>query len=73
MIVKLQSEVKQIELRLSEINEILTNASYTSYEEVDELVNEKEKLETKYLDLLSKLEESNENGWRNEEIKLYVY
>lgn len=62
MIVKLQSEVKQIELRLSEINEILTNASYTSYEEVDELVNEKEKLETKYLDLLSKLEESNENG-----------
>ena len=62
MIVKLQSEVKQIELRLSEINEILTNASYTSYEEVGELVNEKEKLETKYLDLLSKLEESNENG-----------
>lgn len=62
IIVKLQSEVKQIELRLSEINEILTNASYTSYEEVDELVNEKEKLETKYLDLLSKLEESNENG-----------
>ena len=62
MIVKLQSEVKQIELRLSEINEILTNASYTSYEEVDELVNEKEKLETKYLDLLSKLEENNENG-----------
>ena len=62
MIVKLQSEVKQIELRLSEINEILTNVSYTSYEEVDELVNEKEKLETKYLDLLSKLEESNENG-----------
>ena len=62
MIVKLQSEVKQIELRLSEINEILTNASYTSYEEVDELVDEKEKLETKYLDLLSKLEESNENG-----------
>ena len=62
MIVKLQSEIKQIELRLSEINEILTNASYTSYEEVDELVNEKEKLETKYLDLLSKLEESNENG-----------
>ena len=62
MIVKLQSEVKQIELRLSEINEILTNASYTSYEEVDELVDEKEKLEIKYLDLLSKLEESNENG-----------
>lgn len=62
MIVKLQSEVKQIELRLSEINEILTNASYTSYEEVDELVNEKEKLETKYLDLLSKLEENKENG-----------
>lgn len=62
MIVKLQSEVKQIELRLSEINEILTNASYTSYEEVDELVNEKEKLETKYLDLLCKLEENKENG-----------
>lgn len=62
MIVKLQSEIKQIELRLSEINEILTNASYTSYEEVDELVDEKEKLEIKYLDLLSKLEESNENG-----------
>ena len=62
MIVKLQSEVKQIELRLSEINEILTNASYTSYEEVDELVDEKEKLETKYLDLLSKLEENKENG-----------
>ena len=62
MIVKLQSEVKQIELRLSEINEILTNASYTSYEEVDELVNEKEKLETKYLNLLSKLEENKENG-----------
>lgn len=62
MIVKLQSEVKEIELRLSEINEILTNASYSSYEEVDELVNEKEKLETKYLDLLSKLEENNENG-----------
>ena len=62
MIVKLQSEVKQIELRLSEINEILSNASYSSYEEVDELVNEKEKLETKYLDLLSKLEENNENG-----------
>ena len=62
MIVKLQSEVKQIELRLSEINEILANASYTSYEEVDELVNEKEKLETKYLDLLSKLEENKENG-----------
>lgn len=62
MIVKLQSEVKQIELRLSEINEILTNASYTSYEEVDKLVNEKEKLETKYLDLLSKLEENKENG-----------
>ena len=62
MIVKLQSEVKQIELRLSEINEILTNASYTSYEEVDELVNEKEKLEAEYLDLLSKLEESNKNG-----------
>lgn len=62
MIVKLQSEVKQIEFRLSEINEILTNASYTSYEEVDELVNEKEKLETKYLDLLSMLEENKENG-----------
>ena len=62
MIVKLQSEVKEIELRLSGINEILTNASYSSYEEVDELVNEKEKLETKYLDLLSKLEENNENG-----------
>lgn len=62
MIVKLQTEIKQIEFRLSEINEILTNASYTSYEEVNKLVNEKEKLETKYLDLLSKLEESNENG-----------
>ncbi len=62
MILKLQSEVKQIELRLSEINEILFNASYSSYEEVDELVDEKEKLETKYLDLLSKLEESSENG-----------
>ena len=31
-------------------------------EEVDELVNEKVKLETIYLDLLSKLEENKENG-----------
>lgn len=59
MILKLQSEVKQIESRLSEINKILSDESYSSFKEIDELVSEKEKLEYKYLELLSQLEENN--------------
>lgn len=59
MILKLQSEVKQIETRLSEINKILSDESYSSFKEIDELVSEKEQLENKYLELLSQLEENN--------------
>lgn len=58
MITKLSNESKDIEDRLNQINEIISNSKYSSYEELTKLVNEKEELENKYLELLTKLEDN---------------
>ena len=55
---KINSEIKEIEIKLKEIEDFLNNANYNDYEKIKRLQEEKNELEEKYVAYLEDLEKN---------------